>query len=332
MKRFLIALAAVPVLIVPASADDPPGLYLEADGAYRSVGLGAYELGLVRSDVTGVHLGPLTNVSVRVDAFEFAGTVGYRFHDTVLDGAWGSNARIELGAAITSGDGSNSGSGIVNFYGQQMMSGATDAGGGCFSDCPAFADLESEFESSRFSVALTTDHGSNENKWSPVLEIFGGSSDLDQDFESGFSGSSPLYNASTSLDWDHVGARLGIATDFPVAENVKLGIGAKIGAVHRDAEFSGSDTYSTGGSSTASGSDDTVAFLFAAEANANWTVASNAVLRVFGGVEYDSAVPVIAAASYEGDYIAPTSTTPAHLDFEDDVSFYAGLGLTISLQ
>jgi hypothetical protein len=52
-------------------------------------------------------------------------------------------------------------------------------------------------------------------------------------------------------------------------------------------------------------------------------------LKAFGGLNFDSNVPGISAATYTGSANAPTATTPAGIKFSSETSYYAGGRLTI---
>jgi hypothetical protein len=321
------------------------GFYVSVDSSFQAINLPNYGVGLVRADhFTGNAIGPLDTFKARASRIGVDAAAGYVFRNGTLAPLLGSNVRVELGGAHISADASKHATGFVDgtspahdALAYQMLSGFVNSGLGCFGPCNYSTSLTTDYAATELKLRATSDFRFSSVTLSPSLEVFAGRVRNDQSLTTMLDfGTSPVYHADTSLRWTDWGARLGVQGKLDVTPWLAFGLGGKIGFASRDVGFSGSDvqTNSFGiveATSTISRRADTTAFLANLEASLTARAAPNIVVRAFTGLNFDSHVPGIAPATYAGSYTPPRQETPAGITFSGETSYYAGLGVILSL-
>jgi hypothetical protein len=204
--------------------------------------------------------------------------------------------------------------------------------------CSTQAALATDYRSWGINGKVATDYEKGALALTPSITVFGGNSRNDQDFDQSFTQrnlagvvqNTGVYAAATKLDWDDVGAKVGLNAKFALTNWLALQAGGDIGFAYRQALFSGRDVVATSAGAVLSGasvvSDEAseTAFIANAEAGAVLTPLSGVSIRGFVGLTWDSEVPGFSGPSFTGPIGAPTTVTPAAIRFEDEVSYYAG--------
>lgn len=352
----LLAAASLPAFAASAHAQQSPrgglgqasasGFYVWVDGSFQSINLPTYGVGLVRADFpSGNAIGPLDTFKVRASGAGIDAAAGYAFRNGTFSPFWGSNVRLELGGKHIGADARQSASGdfdptpvppILGAVGHQMLSGFVNSGLGCIGSCIYATSLATDYSATEVKARGVSDFRFSGLTLSPSIEVFAGHARTDQSLATVLSfGTSPLYQADTSLKWTDWGARLGLHGTVDVTPWLAFGLGGKIGFASRDVDFSGSDVQTNnfgfvGATSSISRSADTTAFLANLEASLTARASPSLVIRAFTGLNFDSRVPGIAPATYAGSYAPPQQGTPAGISFSGETSYYAGVGLTVS--
>jgi hypothetical protein len=375
MKRFWLG-AAVLILFGAcngASAADvtlpvkaPPraavgqygGWYVWLDGSYQDIRLPSVGLGFKVSN-DGVpsfsDLGPRHQLDPEATGVGVRGAVGYVFPHGTMPAFFGSNARLEIGGSYIDADGSQTqvsniptGSGVQSSP-IQFLNGALSlpvlCGFGTVG-CSHTSTLETDYRAWRIEGKLAGDHQVGSVTLTPWLSVFGGKTRADHTLAQSFVATFvptfiELYNASTSLRWTDVGAKLGLDAKVAVTTWLAAGLGGSIGLAGRNVSLSGADTctdsasgdictiFGTAGPgfSTISTGANTTPFLANAEASVMLQPLANLSARGFVGVNYDSRVPGISSPTFAGvSGFATQPVTPAGIKFERETSWYAGGG------
>jgi hypothetical protein len=321
--------------LLPAVIQSQAGPYIWVDGAYESIPLPTYNIGSQRaaSFVPLVLLGPLQSFDPRVTGASVAGGIGYVFpHGTF----WGDRFRVELNAKVTRANDSQSGRNLATLIMRSNLNGAAVNTVG-----PGFlqlSKLSTEYQAWQTGLMAATDFRFGTVSLTPSVTVFGGRSYVVQDF---FEVSADLagnpsavesYSATSSLRWTDVGAKLGLDARTDLTPSFGVGLKGSVGLAARDVNLRASDAPGFVLSlffppATIDTDANTVPFLANAEASIFVkSPSSNAVLRVFGGLNYDSRVPGISAPVIVSS-VPGTPGIPAGIIFEAVTSYYAGGGL-----
>jgi hypothetical protein len=324
-------------LLLPAAISSSSGPYFWADGAYESVRLPTYSLGAQSANPAAplVLLGPVQSYDPRAAGASFSGGIGYVFpHGTF----WGDRFRVELNARFIHATDSQSGRDLETLiYRSNLFGSAVSTGGPGFL---VLSKLSTEYQSWQTGLMAATDYRFGAVLLTPSITVFGGRSYIEQDFSevladlAGNPSGVESYAATSALRWTDWGAKLGIDARTDVTSGLGIGLKGSVGIADRHVNLSANDTpgfilaifFPPAAIDTDA---NTVPFLANAEASIFLkSPSSNATLRVFAGLNYDSRVPGISAP-----VINPAVTgvpgTPAGIKFEGDTSYYVGGGLTV---
>ena len=331
----------------PGTAVYASGLYLSADDSWQRIRLPDYALGLRRvatSDLTDQ--GALSPFRQRFDGFNIRGTIGYIFPAGTFSPMLGTNARAELGASYGRAKATQSATTAqptdlvaLAFLNGSGPEDALFCHGGL--SCTTSSTLSSDFRRWQISGKFASDIRLGQVTMSPSVAMFGGharnNQTLAQSFTQFFAASvfnSGTYNASTSLSWRDLGARVGLDGNVDVNDWLTVGLGGYAGFASRRVSLTGTDIGADSGVDVFAGASaisinaNTTAFVANAEANVTVKVTPAAAIRAFSGVNYDSRIPGISGPAFAGNVSAPT-TTPAGIAFRPEASYYAGGGGTL---
>jgi hypothetical protein len=320
--------------LLPAGIQSQAGPYIWVDGAYESLPLPSYGIGSqnAASFAPLVILGPVQSYAPRVTGASVSGGIGYVFpHGTF----WGDRFRVELNTKVTHATDSQSAS---NFATQIMRSnlagvGVTTSGLGFLQ----LSRLSTEYQSWQVGLKEATDFRFGSVLLTPSITVFGGRSYVEQDFfevSADLAGNpSPVesYAATSTVKWKDWGAKFGLDVSTDLMPGLGVGLKGNVGFAARRVNLSANDTpgfvLSLFFPPVEINTDaNTVPLLANAEANVFFkSPSSNAVLRFFGGINYDSRVPGISAPVIVSAVGGPG--TPAGIKFQAETSFYAGTGL-----
>jgi len=241
-------------------------------------------------------LNPATAPSTEV----MRGAVGYVFPDGSYSAdKWGSNARVELGAA--SAKASTNLTPAPNQPNPQFLNGWTL--GGC-ANCNSLSSID--YEGRELSVKAASDYKADQLTLTPSVSVF--SSRNHQDFVQ------PNPGTST-LDWKGTGAKVGLDSKVELNKELAVGVGGSYGVAKRDATLSGTD-----GAATNTGTAPRVGN---AEAKLTYKPLpekpfTDFSLNTFAGVNnYDTKAPGITT---------PSAGTAPSVKFSPSSDFYAGAG------
>ena len=256
---------------------------------------------------------------------------------------WGHNVRFEIGASYVNASGTASGrspdiAGFSYGFAAQMLDGGFGETNGFGSGASwTRSILTTDYTAWKIGLKSAADHTFGALTMTPSLSVFAGHASNRQSFfqelDIGVSPSNRNYRANSLLGWTDWGARLGLESKWQVASWLSLGLSGNIGTAWRDVSMNANDAYAHLGLgaytvySAASGSQTTAPLLANLEGSATVQPFSGASLKVFGGMNFDSRVPGMAAASFVGG--GPTGVTPAGIKFASETSYYAGGRLTV---
>jgi len=323
--------------LLPAAIQSQAGPYIRVDGAYESIPLPTYNIGSQRAASVAplVLLGPIQSYDQRVTGASVAGGIGYVFpHGTF----WGDRFRVELNAKITHATESQSGRNLATQIMRSNLAGAAVNSSG--SGFLQLSNLSTEYQAWQTGLMAATDFRFGAVSLTPSVTVFGGRSYVVQDFfevSADLAGNpSPVesYSATSSLRWTDVGAKLGLDARTDLTPSFGVGLKGSVGFAARDVNLRASDAPGFILSlffppATIDTDANTVPFLANAEASIFVkSPSSNAVLRVFGGLNYDSRVPGISAPVIVSP-VPGTPGIPAGIKFEAETSYYAGGGLLL---
>jgi hypothetical protein len=319
--------------------------YFWLDGSGQRVNLPSYNLGPATNiGLTSTYGAQIVNLGTRAEGYGISGGAGYFLPKGML---FGSNARVEFGAAYVHATGSQTGSsGPYNppgaaslqfLSGQSSFSfGCVQFGGGGPGLCNSASAVSTTYDSWQFNGKVATDFKTGAVTLTPSFAVFGGTSRNSQALthvtNNGFSANNILYNANTQLRWVDWGARVGTDADFALTQQFSLGLGGSIGVASRRTNLSGNDASGSTnsgftGTSSVSAAANKGAFLANAEASISFRPTKTITLRTFAGLNYDNAVPGIVAPSFSGPFIG-APTTAATIGYQSETSYYAGGGLS----
>jgi hypothetical protein len=218
----------------------------------------------------------------------------------------------------------------------QNLAGVTGlASGGCVPPCALTANLSTDYRAWRANLKGATEFKSGVLTLTPSLILFGGQTRADQDFREVLH-TFGLYSADVSLRWTDWGAMIGLDGQVEVTRMLAFGLGGHVGAAIRDVSLSARDAslyfgFSNPAASSVRTNDDTTALLANAEARVTVKPSSSMEIKAFGGVNYDSRVPAIAAPNVATVILTGSGRrgSPAGIKFDGESSWYAGGGLTV---
>ncbi len=327
----------------PIPSFERAGFYASIEGSSQTINLPAYDLGWKLTDyTTGANRGPSETYKPRVDGYGIAGTAGYVAPDGTFANMWGRNVRLEIGASYIRASGTTTGrsadiAGFGYSYAAQMLGGGFGETNGFGSTSWTNSTLTTDYTAWKIGLKSAADHSFGPVTLTPSLSVFAGHASNNQTFfqqlNAGASPSNRNYRASSLLGWTDWGARAGLDGKWQLANWLSVGLGGNIGTAWRDVSMNASDEYNhlgVGGYtaySAAAGSHATAPLLASAEASATIQPLPGVSLKVFGGLNFDSRVPGMSAASFVGG--APTGVTPAGIKFASETSYYAGGRLTV---
>lgn len=302
------------------------------------------------AEAPGPHLdqGVISPFDQRLNGSNIRGAIGYIFPTGAFNPMFGTNVRAELGASYGRAKGSQSAASTqtTDRVGLSLLDGsgrnnAFTCNGGI--SCTINSTLSSDYSSWQFNGKFAGDFRTGQLTLTPSVAVFGGRARNDQtlaqtftQFSGALIADTGTYNASTSVSWSDIGARVGLDGKVDVNNWMAVGLGGYAGFASRRASLSGNDIGTDsasgiifGGASALSTGANTTAFVANAEANMTFKVTPAVAIRAFTGVNYDSRVPGISSPSFAGDVFSPTSRTAAGITFQSEASYYAGGGLTV---
>jgi hypothetical protein len=315
----------------PTMAASAGGFYLWADPSIQSVSLPSYELGWRTGSSSTV---PVSSYNVRANGWGIAGAIGY-----VLPG---SNQRVELGGSYVGAEVAQSNNSIAFASSVQVtVSGATPIiqfACSAVTPCGQRSTLSTNYAAWQGNLKAASDVKLAANiTATPSIAILGGTARNDQSFSQQFDTATGPYTATSSLNWTDVGVRIRVDNKVDLNPTVAFGLSGSIATTYRRASLSANDAGFLVPAAVPVGwigsvpvplsaSATTIPVLANAEASVMTSFGPALTLRAFGGANYDSSVPGIAAPTYfstGGVFI----TTPAAIKFASTTSWYAGGGL-----
>lgn len=322
-------------LVAPAAVNSQAGVYIWVDGAYESIPLPTYNIGSQRAASVAplVLLGPLQTYDPRVTGASVAGGIGYVFPYGTF---WGDRFRVELNAKITRANDSESGRNLATLIMRSNLNGAAVSTSG-----PGFLQLSSlttEYQAWHTGAMAATDFRFATVLLTPSITVFGGRSYIAQDFFeisadlAGNPSSFEAYAATSTLRWTDIGAKFGLEARAELTPILGVGLKGSVGVANRSVDLNAHDAPGFVLSlffppAVIDTSTNTVPFLANGEASIFVkSPSSDTMLRVFGGINYDSRMPGISAPVILSS-VPGTPGIPAGIKFETATSFYVGGGM-----
>lgn len=341
------AQAAEPVYKAsPATIESASGWYLSLDGAWQTVKLQNYALG-IRS-VSGItppparhDLGIAQSFSQRHDGYLVRGAVGFLLPRGDLS-VLGTNTRLEFGGLYGDALGSQS---AVSEVGPSAALQVLDGSGGsnrynCSANTCTVASAQStDYSNWQVHGKVAGDHRFGNIVLTPSLALFGGEARNKQTLAQDYAQVGPgprtaTYDASTMMRWNDLGARAGLNVRVDLSNSVAVSVGGLAGFARRHVSFSGTDVGIASlpnervldGASALSLKDNATPFIANLEGGVAWKWLPALTVRGFAGLNYDSRVPGIVGPSFIGDHALPSARIPASISFQSETSYYAGGG------
>lgn len=345
----LASAADLPVKAWPPAAVVPQhGWYVGLDGSYQELPLPYYALGIRATNLVAFSdIGSMQAFSPKADGFGIRGVVGYVLPHGTFSPVFGSRARVELGVSFVDATASQLGLATTanNAVNQMYLNGSVspfgfNCGGG--NVCPLRSILSTDYRSWLINGRLASDYQVGAVTLTPSLAVFGGSTRNNQSLTQamqfvavgGVVTDAAAYIASTSLDWDDIGGRVGLDIGVDVTSIVATRLGGHVGFARRHASLSGTDQSTSAlpafippRATSVNASANVTPLLANLEAALILKLRPNISARGFAGLNYDSKVPGISSPSFTGIFGLPTSTTPAGIYFANETSWYAGGGI-----
>lgn len=355
----LVTAASVPVFAAdipikaPGAAAVVPagGVYLWADGSAQSIRLPTYDLGTRLLPVApGSGISAANTYDPRATGYGISGGLGFVLPPGVPLSNVGTNGRIEFSGSYVNATASQAATTVSTLgagYSLPQVGGVTSLAGsvacGAGASCVVSSTLGTSYSNWQVSGRYATDYRVSGVTMTPSLAVFGGKSRNSQTLSETnlvFGGAGFVrYDADTRLDWTDWGARAGLSGSVPLTNWLTFVAGGNAGLAARRVSLTGSDSanaFTAGGvpiftpflSTTTSGRT-TTAFVANAEASVVIGLASNWMLRAFGGLNYDSKVPGVSAPAVWLPFGGGGTSTPAGIKYQAETSYYAGGGLTV---
>ena len=332
----------VPVYKAPpvASAN---GWYVSLDGAWQSVRLPDYALGIRGvAAVSLTDLGVVHSFAQRHEGYLIRGAIGYLLPPGTLP-FLGANTRLEIGGLYGKASGSQTvassvgpGAGLVFLNGTGQNNALTCAG---FFTCTVASAQSTDYSNWQIHGKLAADHRLGNIVLTPSLALFGGMARNNQTLAQAFTQggafvSAGTYNASTSMPWTDLGVRAGLDLKVDLTSSVAVSVGGFAGFARRHVSLTGTDigTDTVGGgplagASAISLSADATPFIANIEGGVAWKWLKDLTVRGFVGLNYDGRVPGIVSPRYTGPrFPAGAVRFPASISFQSETSYYAGGG------
>ena len=359
MKTMHIVLPLVAWLAVtgatPATADSSSlkgshaattsagSFYIWADGSYQSVSLPQFGLGLQRDTATTLSAGSFETHNPRPSGYGVVGALGYVLPPGTLLSAFGSNARIEVGASYIDASVTQNGAGAPNGTPGMLwqtlnglMAADTNCGAGA---CSTTSTLVTQYRSWNVHAKFAGSHRLDKLELTPSVLVSGGETRSEQAFSQTWYAAGANtglgYSANSAMRWTDWGARAGLDAKFSLTNWLILGIGGNAGFAVRSVSRAANAVCGCAGVTEAptmiAASDTVIPFVGNVEASFALKPNSSITLRGFGGLNYDSKVPGISAPSHSGPVAVSTFGTPAGIKYEALTSWYAGGGLAVAL-
>jgi len=342
--------ADLPVKAPPSAPVDAGGFYFVGDGWYQSMRLPLVDLGhtlLVFPPVgpQNVNTGPLAVFRPRVSGGGGDAALGYRFAPGLFPTAFGSDVRVEVGGSYFVGTqdqssfvASLSTPGLPGTIAFQHLDGRVSFFLICGNDpCPTGTSLHTDYRTWRVHAKAASDFKVGSFTLTPSLKIFGGESRNQQsllqvtNFTTIVIAPVTLVETATETSRD-IGSMFGLKAKVDLNQWVAVAAGGEIGFADRSISLSAADSnsgsipafYTTNRSVTPLLANAEAGLIF--KPNAQWLV------RLFGGVNYDSHVAGVAAPTYTGVLGAVngvTSSTPTTIRTSAEVGYYGGAGFAV---
>jgi hypothetical protein len=157
--------------------------------------------------------------------------------------------------------------------------------GGC-SSCSA---ASTDYSSRRLSATAASDYKVNNVTLTPSVTLFNGRT------HQNFSGNS----GSPALDWNDIGAKIGVEAKLDVNDQFAIGVGGSYGMAHRSVTVSGDAD---------SAADTAIPHLANGEAKLTYKPADELSFNGYAGIgNYDNKVPGVASAAGSIDYSPATN-------------------------
>tara|TARA_R110002124_G_scaffold16240_4_gene69652 strand:+ start:232 stop:1323 length:1092 start_codon:yes stop_codon:yes gene_type:complete len=337
---------AVKAAAAPADMMQAGTWYVTGDAAWEGVNLPDYNLGFHKvTNPSFFDGGTFQTFSQHLDGYRLQGAAGYFLPASYASTLMGSNTRVEFGVLYSRATGDASGRDVFTDGGivTQTIDGAGAGGGYVCSPgqvCVTTSDLSTTYSDWKLNGKIAGDYRVDVFLLTPSLALFGGETQTDQLISQlTLLGAHPerlTYTADTSLRSRDFGVRGGVDLKYDLAPQVTLGLGASAGLATRHASFDGTDLATDAlfgfltGASTVSGSDNATPIVANTEVSVAYKWFPALTVRGFAGLNYDSKVAGIEAASFGGTVGGVTSRTPAHITFHSEIGYYVGSGVAWS--
>lgn len=331
-----------------ASQMSENGFYFAVDGSYQSVNLPSVGNFGYRAQVfpsTGIVANERHDP--RADGFGIRAAIGYVFRDGTFPISLGSNQRIELGGSYLKADGSSSATNSnsnVNMY-VYNLNGIVPPGAGLAgcggATCSTPSTLTSNYRAWDIALASKTDFKAGPLTLTPSLALVGGKGSTQHGLTQQllldgapypFITGGNTYDMNAALDWNDLGARIGLEARYEVTAWLSLGLGGTAGWANRSVSLSANDRLLFPAhigviASSLAASANTTPFIGSAEASVTLRPSRNISIKGFAGLKYDSQVPGIAGIGFPATGV--DSLGPARIKFESETGYYAGGGVTV---
>jgi hypothetical protein len=234
------------------------------------------------------------------------GGIGYVFPERTFSSALGSKVRAEFGASETQAS-------VALTPGRQNPLIGNGSNGMIVGGCAGCNfPLTSDYSRRQTNFKAASDFNVHGVTVSPSVTLYGASNQ--QNFAPAVAN-----RTSSTMQWNDVGAKVGLDTKLDIAPKVTVGLGGNLGVARRDTTLV-PNTSAPGSSSSGEASAVTAPLLGNAEAKVVYKPLTELELKTYGGVQgYDSRVPSMALTP--GGSAAGIKFTPEH-------GYYAGAGLT----
>jgi hypothetical protein len=342
----LVALAALssrPASAAPpqASYTSPAGWYFWVDGMYDHVKLAPFALGWhnVTAAPATTDAGVAQTFKPDMDGGGIRGALGYIIPGTQVRFEFGGSY---ISARQTASQFSTNTTGTVT---TQLLDGSHLFGAfGCNTgeSCAFAGALTTHYDAWQLNGKIARDFQFGMVTIIPSLALFGGNTSVHQTLNQNFTQflgaaveNTGTYFSDTRERWRDIGGRFGLDANVPVTPAFAFGIGGWIGGANRHTSLTGADNHADSAGTTPlasllSTSANKGVLLANGETRLTYQWMQNLALRGFFGVNYDNSVPGIAGPSFTGSINPPTSTSPAHISYAAETSYYAGGGVVVT--
>lgn len=353
----LTALAFIVIAAGVARADDRPQIaavgdtsiaagpfYVRAGASYQSMDLPSVDLGQRRLSFTPLgsnfNAGPIATFKPVASGYGVDGGFGYFLPPGLLPPMLGARPRVELyGSYVRMTDNQSSATTFspTETTSFQHVNGVLSFFLICGGDpCPTTSSLESKYEAWHVGAKAASDFAMGPLTLTPSVSVFGGEARNQQQlFQStGFAtivvNPVTLFETASETATDRLGSRVGLSGKYDVLPWLALGLGGNAGLAYRGIRLHAYDNSSgAGGKDTFSAGKNVAAFLAGAEASVVARAGANVSFKLFGGFNYDNAIPGIIAQNYTGVLFTNNPVTPVRIKTEGEIGYFAGLAMMI---